>query len=354
MKLSYAYTQHLKDPTVSFNELDINTFKQIYKLDADSWLVDRTSTVKFPFNEVLHSKYTIPEIKKYSFVDAAMCRAKELIDANLPVYILWSGGIDSTAIVVAFLKLNQSLENITVILNYDSVKEYTSFFNTHIKPNFKVLVTEEAILKMQYGLLTGVVVSGELADQLVGSPLANYMHQALTSEFLVKEFNFENFKDLCVSKNMDLQSIKCWYDIYVSTMSKAPRPITTMFDFAWWHGFNFRWQAIDLKIFLRIHKSINFETFYSSSHFQGWSVHYIPDLSNIQMLKSEIKNFVKDFTKDSDYYNNKIKHPSSTLYYGVPASAALDENLNKISHKEFQIGNFYNSNNSIKDWLNST
>jgi hypothetical protein len=104
-----------------------------------------------------------------------------------------------------------------------------------------------------------------------------------------------------------------------------------MFDLAWWHGFNFKWQKGSVVMYLRIDKSINVQTFYSGLPFQHWSIHYQPDLTNI---KSEIKDFVYNFTNDTVYYKTKIKHPSSTLYYAVPASAALTSNFDKIQQKD--------------------
>ena len=329
MKLAYAYTQQLKDPAKTFNAEDINLYKQIYNLDADGWLVDRTKTIQLPFNETLLDKYPFPDNASLTFKDAALQRANEILNYD-QVYVLWSGGIDSTAIIVSLLETSRSLDNVTIILNPDSIKEYYLFYKNFILPKFNVLATEEAMMLMALGKLNGIVVSGELADQLVGTPMVNTMHQLFDSEFVNSKFTFDNFKKLCSAKNMNEQSIKCWFDLYQQSIVKAPRQIKSMFDFAWWHGFNFRWQSNDLKMYLRIHKNINLKTFYSSAGFQQWSMSFVPNAQDLQSLKSEIKFFVNTVTKDSSYTNKKIKHPSSTLYYAVPACAALDENLNKI------------------------
>lgn len=354
MKLAYAYSQTLKNPLFLFESNDINLYKQIYNLDADGWLVDRTQTLQLPFNETLLEKYKIPQAVPVEFKDAAISHANELLDTNEPIFIMWSGGIDSTAIVVSFIETGRSLNNVTIILNSDSVKEYESFYRNFILPKFKILVTEEAMMLMSQGVLTGIVVSGELADQLVGSPMVHNMHQLLGNDFVRSNFTFENFKKLCSAKNMNEQSISCWFDLYQQTMVKSPKLIKSMFDFAWWHGFNFRWQSNDLKMYLRIHKNINLKTFYSSVGFQQWSINFEPDLHNLQSLKAEIKSFVNKFTNDSSYTTNKIKHPSSTLYYAVPACAALDENLNKVYHDQFNLLDFHIEQNSITEWLNKT
>jgi hypothetical protein len=358
MKLLYAYTQELKDASINDPRQDVRIFGQLYKLDADAWITDRTGILSFPFNEHLLDKYIIDDVYRYSssnvrvtFSQAAIDNANKLLDSLQPLYILWSGGIDSTAILVSFLQTGRSLDNVTVILNYSSITEYVLFYEQHIKTRFKILVTEEAMLLMSFGKLDGIVISGEQADQLVGSPLSTFILQRMPKGSLGAKFNYENFKILCNAKGMDDQSARCWYELYSSTVDKAPRPIDTMFDLAWWHGFNFKWQKGALVMYLRVHKDINVQPFYSGLPFQHWSIHYSPDLTNI---KSEVKDFVYNFTGDKIYHSDKIKHPSSTLYYAVPAGAAVNENFEIIQQKDFSLDNFYNPDNSIVRWLNKS
>jgi hypothetical protein len=356
MKLLYAYTQELKDASIKDPRPDARIFGQLYKLDADAWVVDRTKTLSFPFSEYLLDQYIIDDAYReagknirISFSQAAINQANEFLDSQQPLYVLWSGGIDSTAILVAFLQTGRPLDNVTVILNYSSITEYKLFYEQHIKARFKILVTEEAMLLMSFNKLDGIVISGEQADQLVGSPLSAFIMQRMPAGSLGAKFNYTNFSALCNAKGLDEQSTRCWYELYSSTFDKAPRPIETMFDLAWWHGFNFKWQKSAIVMYLRIHKDINVQTFYSGLSFQHWSIHYMPDLTNI---KVEVKDFVYNFTGDKVYHSNKIKHPSSTLYYAVPACAAVNENFEPIQQKDFNLNNFYNPENSIVRWLN--
>jgi hypothetical protein len=354
MKLLYAYTQELKDASIRDTRQDVKIFGQLYKFDADAWITDRTRTLNFPFSEhlldnnVIDDAYRIRSKNiKINFSQAAIEQANDLLDTQLPLYVLWSGGIDSTAILVAFLQTHRCLDKVTVILNYNSIIEYKLFYELYIKTTLKILVTEEAMLLMSLDKLDGIIISGEQADQLVGSTGAVFLEQSSTKS-QDDIFNFVNFHTICRKKEIDEPSIRCWYELFSSTFSKSPRPINTMFDFAWWYGFNFKWQKGSVVMYLRAHKNINIQPFYSGLAFQHWSIHYTPELNNI---KSEIKDFVFNFTEDTIYYKNKIKHRSSTLYYAVPASAAINQNYNKIQQKDFNLEDFYNPDNSIVRWL---
>ena len=351
MKLLYAFSRELKDTDVQFPQEDINLFKQIYKLDADGWLVDRSGSVNFPFNEQLLDRYPFPTPVLTTFADACIDHANELLDLNQKIHILWSGGIDSTAIVVSFIQTGRPLDNVIIVLNYDSIKEYSAFYEKHIRGKFKILVTEEAMMLMTTSSIDGIVLSGEHADQLIGTPLANFLHQGMPKGFLERPFTFDNFKELFRARGIDEKATECWFSIYNTTIQKSPRPIETMYDLAWWHGFNFKWQSTDLKIYLRIKKEVNFKTFYSGNKFQAWSCTVVPNLKNINSVKSEQKQFILDFTQDADYFSNKMKHPSSTLYYAVKAAPAIDKNFNKLFN--FSLKAFYNSDNSISKWLNN-
>ena len=350
MKLIYAYSQELKDPTLEFPQEDVNLFKEIYKIDGDGWLVDRTGLITFPFNETLLDRHILPEcVEPVTFADACLFHANELLDLDQPIYIMWSGGIDSTATVVSLLRTGRPLDRVKIILNYDSVKEYKNFYETYIRGKFKILPSEQATLLLTFSKLDGIVYSGEGGDQIMGNPLATVIYRTMPQGFLERPFNLENLRELFSFKGISEKSIRCWFDMYITTITRSPRPIKNMYDLVWWHGFNFKWQQRGLVIYLRIHKDAKVEPFYCGKKFQEWSCTNEPNLENFSTLKSEQKKFIADFTGDNDYFVNKLKHPSSTLYYGIKSASALDENFNKLF--DCPLMNFYNPNNSFSKWL---
>lgn len=355
MKLLYAFNREMKDSLSKFNKRDIDIYKQVFKFEQDGWLVDRTNTIEFPLARLLNEQFALPASHAAStFDDACISRACELLDANKKIYIMWSGGIDSTAIVTAFLASGQDLSNIVIALNHDSIKEYPKFYFEHIRPKFPVIAIEELMTIASTIGIEGIVLSGEHADQLIGgSNMASAVVQNLGADFLAKQLTRENFKILMSSKRVDDWAIDCWFDMYTATFAKSPRELQTMYDLIWWHGFNFRWQPIGMKLFTRMNKGTDLRTFYSSIKFQTWAINHVPDLSMINTLKSETKDFILSYTKDIEYAHNKIKHPSSTLYFGKPSAAAVDQNFDKISHLDFYLPDFYVLDNSITKWMST-
>ena len=349
MNLLYAFGSALKFNVSNITQ-DVLVFREIFNFDADGWLVDRTQTVNFPFSEVLHNSFKLPANLNgnVSFDYACIQRALELSNEGKEIYIMWSGGIDSTAIVTAFLKSGVNTDRITVVLNQDSIKEYPEFYIKHIRNRFKVMVTEEFMINISSSLpFGGIVLSGEHADQLVGAPTVNSVIRTLGSDFLKEKFTFDAFSKMFASTVPNANEI--WFSVYQQTLTKSPRSIETVYDFAWWHHFNFRWQAIGLKLYTRINKATDFRTFYSGDDFQRWSTNHQPNLNNLDTLKQEPKQFILDYTKDQLYFDTKIKHPSTTLYYSRVSAAAVDINLDKVSYADFHLPNYLRLENSLVD-----
>lgn len=351
MNLHYAFGSKLRDQ--AFTQPDLKIFQQLYILDTDPFLVDRTQTLRFPFSEQLLDEFQLPTLSgpAPTFKEAGIRRALALLDRHSKIYLFWSGGIDSTFMLVSFLMTNRNLkDSITVVMNDDSIREYPNFYKNHIKGQFQILSTERAMSLASAQGLDGIFLSAEHADQLFGSPLVNLIHQRFGADTLAKPANDINI--ILQQFGLDQQASNCIADLYSQTFNSSPRPIKTVWDWLWWHGFNFKWQMIGLKLKTRLAQTTQLVTFYSGSDFQNWSIEQVPDLSNIESVKNIAKQSILEYTKDQSYFDHKIKHPSSTLYFAKTNSAAITS-AGKISFDQFKPMSYYNPDNSIAEWLNS-
>lgn len=351
MKLAYAYNRFLKYSTDDNDDMGI--YRSIYNVDADGWMVDRTETVTFPWQTKLLDQFKHVEPGSvYDFETCCLKTAESYLQQNKPIIIMWSGGIDSTAMLVAFLQATSDYSNITVAFNNDSIREYSSFYKKYICGKITGMSTEELLLKITTsGVGDSIVLSAEHADQLFGSPIAGTMLNTMGADFLNRPYCKENFEAFFSTRGASSKAADCWFDLYDQTIQHSPKPIQTMIDLAWWHGFNFRWQSIGLKIFPRINADTNYRTFFSSEDFQRWSIDQSFTMSNLVDLKSTPKNFIYKFTKDAEYRDTKIKHPSTTLYYTKPSASAVLEDLTKIYQANLNMMDYYDSDNSIAKWL---
>lgn len=98
----------------------------------------------------------------------------------------------------------------------------------------------------------------------------------------------------------------------------CPIPLNTLFDLLWWMNFSMKWQAVSLRMpmALKQYDAKVFEPlthhFFRTKEFQLWSLAN-PDKrirDTWDSYKWPLKAYIRDFTGDEDYYEDKEKVPS--------------------------------------------
>jgi hypothetical protein len=350
MKLNYVFSTELKHSNIYDDYKDITLFRSLFNIDADAFLVDRTDTISFPFSENNIFPMLTTTTTPLSWQECADNRVKELVKTGEKLYVMWSGGIDSTLMLISFMK-HAPNDQIVVVLNQDSVKEYPRFYKTNILPSYQILATEELMLLVgQSNLFNGLLISAEHADQLVGSPISDLIVKKLGRTMLGLPYNDENFEKFLLSAGVPIYHIDILINIYNMTIEKSPRPIKTMWDLCWWHGFNFKWQTIAMKLAVRMADPTKLITFYSSNDFQNTS---IQQTGNVLNLKSEFKEIILDYTLDGNYWKTKEKFASSTLYYSLSSPAGLTEKWDRIPVRDLNLIDYYNADNTLRRLINA-
>jgi len=358
MNLIVSTSLPLKDQRgidFSKDKEDVELFRQVHGIISDSWLIDRSNTIKLPFKSVSTDEYTLNfPIKHIDIESASYIRANELIKRNQPIYVLWSGGIDSTFVLVSLLTAGIRKDQLFVVCNQDSLKENYNFFRV-IQPLANIVSTEKTIQDLKYKQIDGLILSAEHGDLLYGYDFSSEMLQAFGPQYLNAPVSRESITKFFTYKKMSLKSANCWFDIFIESVKMSVRPITTNYDFSWWVGYNWRWQYALEKFRLRFSKLDNSTTFFAGIEMQNWAIHHHqPNLVTLKDFKPEYKNIIFKYNKDQDYLNNKIKHESTTLYYGSNSFAAILEDQSRVSIKDFDLFSFYQAENFISNWIKNT
>jgi len=271
---------------------DLKIFSEISNLASGSWLVDRTSSVQLPFNTVLLDKYTLPDFDKIPNLELEECcnnRVLELMALDKKIYFLYSGGIDSTLALVAFIKSGITLKNIVVVCNDHSIRENPNFYYSSIRSYFELMSTELFMQQLKTQSIDGIILSSEHGDSLYGNDYSSIAFESLGVQFLEKPATRENLLRLFHSKGLSTQSAACWFDLYSTNLKLSPRTIETVYDFLWWVGFNWRWQWCGEKIKLRTGLDPEIYTFFSSEQLQKWAVNHKQSvIQKKQILKKTI------------------------------------------------------------------
>ena len=351
---SHSFNKNIQ---FSVDRPDLNLYSNILKLAPFTWLVDRTKSCNLPFKTHFIEDYQLPEIIKHScdsLNNICQNTAEQYKNIDKQIYILWSGGIDSTLLVVSFLKSTVPYSKITIACNFDSIKENYDFYKKHILPNFKIISSDFLMQSVNTSTTDGIILNGDPADVLYGYDLTTSISKTLGFDYLQLPCNRDNVTNYFKIKGFSEQSANFWYDYFTHSIDKSPKPIKTMQDFSWWEGFNYRWQAANEKFYIRL--SLNntncYERFFNHHEFQLWAIFKEPIIiKKFNDIKLESKKIILDYTKDEFYFYNKIKLNSNSHVFGLNSYSAVLNNGQRLTADEFNVFDFYDENNFINDWL---
>lgn len=249
---------------------------------------------------------------RHSLADTCDERAQEIISnaQNKKIYVFWSGGIDSTTALVSLLKAGAD-HLLCLVMTEESIQEYSEFYSRYIYNKLEIKLVKynnmyavpESIDKY---LKDGIVVTGEIGDQMFGSD--KYLAYADTSKLL------EPWED-------SLKNTKT-FEKYKRFVDACPIKIKTQKDFWWWFNYAIKYNYVIFRM-LRTSRKFKLETnvfhFFNTTSFNNWCFSTPTEEkffgSDIKNYKQPLKDYIYNFTKDSDYQKNKIKTGSLRYVY---------------------------------------
>ncbi len=343
----------------------IKEFRNVFYMLGDNVvLVDRTNTIQVPVRTKIYSP--LPEYQKFttSYEDICDIRAKELLEKsdaqNLPIYIFYSGGIDSTLVLVSFLKnsTTEQLKRITLLMSHDSISENPNFYENYIrgKLNLKSAAYFPYLLNKQ-----AMFVGGEYNDQIFGSALFKDFIDTFSEKTLLSKYQRDLMTKMFLKKWHSPKVVSWYMDLFESVYKKAECPTYSNADFLWWLNFTFKWQSVYFRmltyaadhIVQHIDNSFiknNFFHFFGTDEFQLWSMNN-PDkkIKNTwESYKFEAKEVIYKFNKDNHYRLYKTKHGSLAwvIMHQIQKNFISDK---MQMYSELNADVWYQPNNSFID-----
>ena len=289
---------------------------------------DRTNTICGPLRETNISPIPDFDINfNKSFKEICESAATDILNEGKPVDIFWSGGVDSTLIVISFLNVCKDLSQINIVYDKGGIDEYPLFYEKYVKN-----ITQEPIITWIYeniNLDDNIVVTGHPADFLLQSNGGHHLN-ALFSELKRLGFDKCDFKVIpwqeVFSANISVFENPMYDEYFIEHITpqveNAPLKIETIGDLWWWLTFSMRWQRENIRPLinnniekLNYQKMQNFKPFYATDEFQKWAMwNYDMNLrKTLPPYKLYLKEIIYDFTKDEDYYINKKKEKSGNV-----------------------------------------
>ncbi len=303
-----------------------NLFKYNFRLfNVNISMVDRTHNIQTPINIGVAPQCEMPAYDPaFSGDFGTICeqRARQLLDhaarTGQKLTVLYSGGIDSTLILVSLLKVgtpNELKERVLVLLNEVSIHENPRFYYEHIIKKFNCASSYG--FREFLGKPGHMVITGEGNDQLFGSAvLRDFVHH--WGEDVINSRGTDGLMiDLIDFKVKNKQHSARLVDIFNQSFYNAPIELPTVFHKFWWLNFTLKWQSVYMRLLAytlpkyrnNIKLEHNYSTFFHIPDLQLWVMKNSDQLIGDTWLtyKQECKDIIYAYNKDQEYRDRKAK-----------------------------------------------
>ena len=318
-------------------------------------LYDRTETIKWPVK--IKNLYPMPANlhTDKTFKEIANERMLEIIqyvksNPDKKFVVMYSGGIDSTLLVVLLLQLGDQelFDRTLIILNEASIAENQEFYQKYIT-KFRMASSNSF---EKYLTKDHIVLTGEFADNVFGSLTLGMAMDRLGDRTIVHAPYKDHALEFFTQKLGSAESARQYMDLMDPIMKLNPEGINSLHEYMWWINFTMKWQAVEFRILshARPTEALDLDWvntslihFWNTELWQQWAVSN-PDkkvAKDWASYKWVAKELIYEFDRNRSYYQLKTKVPS------LPDMVRFKYVSNFITedmkfHKTLNLENFIN------------
>ena len=340
-RLIYVSPAVFKDKTLPIPGL--KNYLELQKLfPVHVGIKDRTGTLVTPFKQtVVNPLPAYDDTFKLSYTECAMLRVAELeqIHKNTgkPFKLLYSGGIDSSCILAAFIEYfgaDKTSKILEICCSKESIYENPWMWDRYIaKHNFK-LSSSHAHTDMWNDNV--IMLMGECNDQLTVASMIKISWE----RFAGKENAFQYVDESLLRHYLNSET-KIINELVLTNIIKvlkaAPFKLDNMFMIIWWLSMALVWDSISLRALAGTNRTnfpVNYfdhglPQFYNTSNFQQWSFHYIKNFNEDVILdyKSPPKDMIIKLLDLPEYANKTKSNSFPRLHSMIPYGLMIDDQL---------------------------
>ena len=320
-----AYNERYFEKVLRYHKVDFfgDTQFKVRGFDQYNWLVDinhcfssapsgdindRTCTVRQPWRLYQDRSWIMPT-GHLSLDQCFKTRVSELMSTNQKLNLMWSGGIDSTAMLVGFLNHCDNLSQIRIICSTASMKE-NPFFYLLLEKNQLIEIVDFGGDTYLHQNFDGLFISADGADDITASLDWSFIEE-VGYDGLQK-----SWKDLFFNKTNSVEFV----NFCESYFQHAGRDIISVLDARWWFYTACKIQKFPRRQagLLQEHQpfAIGFFDCYEFEHYTFYNIDQIIPNKDYSSYKQFLKDYIYKYDQNNDYYTQKQKENSkqTTLY----------------------------------------
>jgi len=302
---------------------DINLYNRLMKhnFSKDSFLVDRTQSIPH-FLDIDYSYSPIPVNPNFNldFNTIVKNRCIELLSTGKQINVAWSGGIDSTFVLLSLFHYANDPNQLKVYGTYNSIIESGDLFDRFIKNKIQYSIKVNTTAQNNFSEEDCIYVTGAMSNHLFVPGLSYNKSRDCLLKF---KDNFNDGeqdkynKDLARMADLSYKDVltdECLEFLYPSILSST-KYINTLQDLRWYIIFNYKWYEVLLNCHIGLTKtrSDRIHAFFNTDDFQLWSIYNKDPVTKIGDYSDErwqLREAISNYIGDTSYSNNKKKFTS--------------------------------------------
>lgn len=264
----------------------------------------------------------------------------EVAKSGRTPYMSWSGGIDSTSILVSLLKIGNAdfLKKLIVLCNKNSINENPYFYYRFIDQKLQTQDTNTLIIDSS-NFDKIVIIDGEAGNQCMGWRAIHVHSYYQNFDFLNQSWKTVSDLTMAIpgSNEFTVQLIK-------DSIDHAPIDIETVYDFIWWANFNFKFDTVLLRKVVAYTENLTTQQtqmFYNQSLYRFYAH---PDMQIWSMISTDqrristqnftnkwaSKSYIYQFDHNDLWYSSKKEEASMSKFdHTTNNLIAIDDQWNK-------------------------
>lgn len=313
---------------------DVYILNHISRIPPFSASIDYKQLYKYPLTiDDISNKINYLENLKITNLDTLMNkRCIEIANKDKPIMLMCSGGIDSTAMLLAFI---ENKIPINVLMFEHALYEDDQFSKFLNKNNIKYKICNQDLFLNT--LISNIdkytVVTGAGGDQIAG---------CVTCMCNPKLINLNNPESMDAKEVIYYlhNEIPYWLDILINCTNRH-----TFIEIGWLMNFFLKWEWMLIRDTLyvncvdkmfgskRIWHTDDLFPFYGTDEFRAYGYNYFKKhdiITDGYKTKKFLKEYIYQRYSNKNYYINKIKAPSGYITFLLKFFAKINTHTNEI------------------------
>lgn len=298
--------------------VDIN---KIFSTAPAGMIVDRTQRVNLPIKFQIPRPWSAPAVQ-YTLEEFFLARVTNCLATDQKVNLFWSGGIDSTAMLTAFLKHATSRSQLRILYTPFSTYEHPSYLD-FLKQFSNLELIDLSGSTYMNSCFDGIFLTGDGGDEFMAS---------LDESFFTtygRDLLDMPWQDFFYKKNNNDKFIEFCHDYF----SLSQRDIDTVLEARWFFYAMCKtryqlWSKLDLFAHYTDFLPSRLQGFYDCAEFENyiyWNLDQIIPGQNYKDWKLPFKQYCVEFDSFKDFYETKQKIGSGQTHWYANKNQILQD-----------------------------